>query len=77
MEPKFAKLSFERAIQLFQGWGFRVEEGPGNGEVTIILEGSAYRSCYVYEVAHLPQIAAAVLRVRWENGAIRAPVGDM
>ena len=77
MEPDFAKLSFERAVQLFQGWGFRVEEGPGQEEVTLILEGPAHRSYYVYEVAQLPQIAAAVLRVRWNTGAIKAPVLDV
>ena len=73
LEPNFATLSFERAVQLFQGWGFRVEEGPGHEEVTLILEGPAHRSYYVYEVAQLPQIAAAVLRVRWNTGAIKAP----
>jgi hypothetical protein len=77
LEPNFAKLSFERAVQLFQGWGFRVEEGPGHEEVTLILEGPAHRSSYVYEVAQLPQIAAAVLRVRWNTGAIMAPVLDV
>ena len=77
MKPDFAKLSLERAVQLFQGWGFRVENGPGHEEVTVILEGSDYRSCYVYEVAQLPQIAAAVLRVRWENGQIKPAMLDM
>jgi hypothetical protein len=76
LEPNFAKLSLERAVQLFQGWGFRVEEGPGHEEVTLILEGPAHRSYYVYEVAQLPQIAAAVLGVRWNTGAIKAPVLD-
>lgn len=77
MEPNFAKLSFERAVQLFQGWGFRVEEGPGPEEVTLIIEGPAHRSYHVYEVAQLPQIAAAVLRVRWNTGAITASVLDV
>ena len=76
LESNLAKLSFERAVQLFQEWGFRVEEGPGHEEVTLILEGPANRSYYVYEVARLPQIAAAALRVRWNTGAIKASVMD-
>jgi hypothetical protein len=72
LESNFAMLSFERAVQLFQEWGFRVESGPGHEEVTLILEGPAHRSCYVYEVAQLPQIAAAALRVRRNISAIRA-----
>ena len=77
MESNFANLSFERAVQLFQEWGFRVEEGPGHEEVTLILEGPAHRSYYVYQAAQLPQIAAAALRVRWNTGAITAPVLDV
>ena len=72
MEPNFEKLSFERAVQLFQEWGFQVEEGPGHEEVTLILEGPAHRSHYVYEVDQLPQIAEATLRVRRNIGAIKA-----
>ena len=70
MESNFAKLSFEKAVQLFQEWGFLVEEGPGHEEVTLILEGPAHRSYYVYEVARLPQIAAVALCVRRNTGAI-------
>ena len=70
MESNFAKLSFERAVQLFQEWGFRFEEGPGHEEVTLILEGPTHRSYYVYEVARLPQIAAVALCVRQNTGAI-------
>ena len=69
MESNFAKLSFERAVQLFQEWGFRFEEGPGHEEVTLILEGPTHRSYYVYEVARLPQIAAVALCVRRNTGA--------
>jgi hypothetical protein len=73
LESNFAKLSFERAVQLFQEWGFRVEEGPGHEEVTLILEGPSHRSYYVYEVARLPQIAEVALSVRRNNcGAIKA-----
>lgn len=64
MESNFAKLSVKKAIELFQEWGFQVEDGPGHEEVTLILEGPDYRSCYVYEIKRLPQIAAAALRVR-------------
>jgi hypothetical protein len=77
LEPNFVNLSFERTVQLFQGWGFRVEEGPGHEEVTLILEGPAHRSYYVYKRVQLPQIATAALRVRWNTGAIMAPVLDV
>jgi hypothetical protein len=76
LESNFAKLSFERAVQLFQEWGFRVEEGPGHEEVTLILEGPGHRSYYVYEVTRLPQIAATVLLVRQNTGARKASMLD-
>jgi hypothetical protein len=69
LKSNFAALSFERAIRLFQQWGFRVEAGPGREEVTLILEGSDHRSCYVYEAARLPAIAEAASRVRRGIGA--------
>jgi hypothetical protein len=72
LESNFAKLSFKGAVQLLQKWGFRVEEGPGHEEVTLILEGPAHRSYYVYEVAELPQIAEVALRVRRNIGATKA-----
>lgn len=71
MELNFAKLSVKKAVELFQEWGFRVEDGPGDEDVTLILEGPDYRSCYVYEIERLPQIAAAVLRVRQNISAKR------
>ena len=77
MEPDFEKLSFEEAVQLFQGWGFLVERGPRPGEVTLILEGSTHRSCYVCESKKLPEMAISVLRVRWCTGAMMAPVLDV
>jgi len=43
-EPNFATMTFERAVQMFEKWGFRVKEGPGHGEVTLILDGPAQRS---------------------------------
>jgi hypothetical protein len=74
LEPYFETLSFEQAIRLFKGWGFLVEPGPGTEEVTLVLEGPDHRSCYVYEAAQLPQIAAAALRVRWRTGALLGPI---
>lgn len=64
MESDFTMPTYKRAVQLFQEWGFLVEEGPGQDEVTLILEGPGYRSYYVYEMTHLPQIAAVALMVR-------------
>ena len=64
LESNLAKLSLEKAVQLFREWGFRVEAGPGHGEVTLILEGPDYRSYSVYAAGELPQIAAVALRVR-------------
>jgi hypothetical protein len=77
MEPDFEKLSFEKAVQLFKGWGFLVEQGPRHGEVTIILEGPDHRSYYVCEPAQLPLMASAILRVRWRTGAMMSPVLDV
>jgi hypothetical protein len=61
-------LSIEKAVELFRDWGFRVEEGPGDDEVTVILEGADHRCYCVYDMDRLPQIAAAALRVRQANG---------
>lgn len=72
MKSNFAALSFERAIRLFQEWGFRVEDGPGPDEVTLILEGPDHRSCYVYETSQLPAMAEAALRVRRGIGTMMA-----
>ena len=69
METNLTTPSFERAVRLFLQWGFLVERGPRHREVTLILEGPDYRSCYVYDVDRLPQIAAVALRVRLANGA--------
>ena len=77
MEPDFEKVSFEKAVQLFKGWGFLVEEGPRHGEVALILEGPSHRSCYVCEIENLPGMAESVLRVRWGTGAMMAPVLDV
>ena len=77
MEPDFEKVSFEKAVQLFKGWGFLVEEGPRHGEVTLLLEGPEHRSYYVCEIENLPGMAESVLRVRWGTGAMMAPALDV
>ena len=76
MKLDVGKLSFEKAVQLFKGWGFLVEQGPRYGEVTLILEGPDHRSCYVCESEKLAEMLASVLRVRWCTGAMIAPVSD-
>ena len=75
MEPDFEKMPFEKAVQLFKGWGFLVEQGPRPGEVTLILEAPAHRSYCVCEPEKLPEMAVAVLRVRWRTDAMMAPCG--
>ena len=77
MEPDFGELSFEKAVQLFKGWGFTVEQGPRHGEVTLILEGPNHRSYYVCETEKLPEMAKSVLRMRWSAGAMMAAVLDV
>jgi hypothetical protein len=77
VEPDFEMLSFEKAIELFKEWGFLVEQGPRQGEVTLILEGHGHRSYYVCEPEKLPEMAASVLRVRWCTGPMLAPVSDV
>lgn len=63
------RLSFEKAVRLFKEWGFLVEPGPLEGEVTLITEGPGYRNYCVYEAAILPQIAAEILLVRRRRAA--------
>ncbi len=77
MKPQFEKLSFEKAVQLFKGWGFLVEQGPGDGEVTLMLEGPDHRSYYVCDTEKLPEMATSVLGVRWCTGAMTASVLDV
>jgi hypothetical protein len=74
LEPDFEKLSFEKAVQLFKEWGFLVEQGPRQGEVTLIHEGPGHRSYYVCETKKLPEMAKSILNVRWYNGAMMSPV---
>jgi len=73
----FEALSFEKAVELFMGWGFLIEQGPRYGEVTLMLEGPDHRSYYVCEPEKLQEMAACVLRVRWCTDAMIAPVGDV
>jgi hypothetical protein len=77
LEPDFEKLSFEKAVRLFKGWGFLVEQGPRFGEVTLILEGPNHRTYCVCDPEQLLEMAAAVLRVRWCTRAMIAPVLDV
>ena len=77
MEPDLAKLSFEKAVQLFEGWGFLVEQGPRDGEITLILEGPDHRSYHVCETQKLSAMAKSVLRIRWCTGAMMVPVSDV
>ena len=78
VEPDFEMLSFEKAVELFKEWGFLVEQGPRDGEVTLILEGSDHRSYHaVCDPEKLPEMAACVLRVRLGTTAMMALVSDV
>ena len=76
-DPDPEKLSFEKAAQLFKEWGFLVEFGPRASEVTLILDGVSHRTFCVCEPGQLSEMAAAILRVRWQNGAMIASVKDV
>jgi hypothetical protein len=73
LEPNFEALSFEEAVRLFKEWGYLVEPGRWPEEVTLVIDGGGHRSYHVHKAAELPQLAAAILRVRWRNGAILVP----
>jgi hypothetical protein len=75
LEIDFEKMPFEKAVQLFEEWGFLMEPGPRPGEVTIMLEGPPRHSYCVCESEKLPEMAAAILRVRWRNGTMVPRVG--
>ncbi|MFB3885333.1 MAG: hypothetical protein ACE144_08885 [Thermodesulfobacteriota bacterium] len=77
MKPEFEKMSFERAVQLFEEWGFLVERGPRHGEVTLILEGLTHRSYHVCEPEQLAEMAAAILQQRILTGAVMTPALDI
>ncbi len=75
--PEFEKLSFEQAVELFEGWGFLLEQGPRSGEVTLILEGPTYRSYHVCEPEQLAEMAASILQQPLRTGAMMSPVLDI
>ena len=77
LETDFEKLSFEKAVQLFEKWGFLVEQGPRTTEVTIILEGPCHRSYYVCEPERLAEMAVAILRQRLLTRAMMSPMLDV
>lgn len=77
LETNFEKLSFEKAVQLFKGWGFLVQQDPITGEVTLILEGPTHRSYYVCDPEQLVEMAVAILRQRLRTGAMVTPVLDI
>ena len=77
LETDLEKLSFKEAIQLFRRWGFLVQHGPRTGEVTLVLEGQSHRSYCVCEAEKLPEMAVAVLAVRWHTGVMTATVRDV
>jgi len=77
LETDFEKLSFEKAVQLFKGWGFTVQQGPEMEEVTLILAGPTHRSYYVCQAEQLAEMAAAILRQRLRTGAMITPVMDV
>ena len=70
LETDFEKLSFEKAAQLFEEWGFQVQPGPRTEEVTLTLEGPTYRSYCVCEPEQLADMATAILRQRLRTGGI-------
>ena len=74
LETDFETLSFEKASELFENWGFLVQQGPRTTEVTIILEGPCHRSYYVCEPEQVSDMAAVILRQRLQIRAMRSPI---
>ena len=72
----FKSLPFEDAIKLFKAWGFRVEPGPRPDEVTVIIDAPDHRTYAVYPANLFAQVAAVILRVRWQNGALSAALAE-
>jgi hypothetical protein len=77
LETDFETLSFEKAVQLFEKWGFLVQPGPRTTEISIILEGPCHRSYYVCEPERLAEMAAAILRQRLHIRAMMSPMLDV
>ena len=74
LETDFETLSFEKAVGLFEGWGFLVKQGPRMTEVTIILEGPCHRSYYVCGPEQVSEMALVILRQRMHFRAMITPV---
>ncbi|MBN1314149.1 MAG: hypothetical protein JXA42_01730 [Anaerolineales bacterium] len=70
----FKQLSFNDAVSLFKEWGFQIEPGPMPGEITLIIEEGSYRVSTVFQADNLSEIAAFVLKVRWDNGLMAPSV---
>ena len=73
VETDFETLSFEKAVELFEKWGFLVQRGPRTTEVTINLEGPCHRSYYVCEPEQVSKMASVILRQRLHVRAIMTP----
>ncbi len=77
LETDFEKLSFEQAVQLFEEWGFLVQQGPRAEEITLIVEGPEHRSHCVCQPDELTQMASVILRQRLRTRALMTPVLDI
>ncbi|MBN1260294.1 MAG: hypothetical protein JXB35_06395 [Anaerolineae bacterium] len=65
-----SNLTFSEAARLFEQWGFHLEPGPRQGEITLILETPESCTYAVYPTALLPEMASIALEVRWRNGSV-------
>ena len=72
----FKSLPFEDAVKLFMAWGLQVEPGPRPDEVTVIIDAPDHRTYAVYPANSFAQVAAVVLRVRWQNGALSTALAE-
>lgn len=77
METDFETLPFDKAVQLFETWGFFVEQGPRATEVTIILEGPSHRSFYACELEQVSKMASVILRQRMHVRAMGSSLFDV
>ena len=73
LKTDFESMSFQKAIRLFEDWGFRLQPGPRTNEVTLILEGPTHRSYCVCEPEQLAEMAAVILQQRLRNPTILSP----
>ncbi len=72
-ETDFETMSFQKVVQLFEDWGFRLQPGHSTKEVTVLLEGPAHRSYLVCDPEQLVEMAAVILRQRQRNRTIMSP----